>query len=867
MRKILALILSVVFCCIGAQPIFAEEPTENENLTCAVNLLKLIGVLDEEQEESMEEEISRAQFAVYAARIIGINEYAENSTRYYNDIPMKHWALNSINTLAERGIVMQAEDKRFRPDDTISALEAGIILLKIAGYGKYAEYKGGYPNGYSALISETKISDGVKSHKKLSVADACIMIYNALQIGTYQIKEFNSNDSFSEEIDKDSTMLSRYFDMYHDKDVLNATDTVTLNGVQAAENQVVVGTTVYDISGDIDGFGYLGMTVDIFYRMEKNDDNGIIVLISSKKSYNNITEINLRDIDSVDEDYTISYHNKENDKDRRVRVPKNASIICNGVIYERSFLELAEEKNGYIRLVASKNSDNYSVVIVETYKNAVVSHIDAENEKIYLKNWENPIALQEYDAGKAKISAADGSAISIAQLKKDDLVSIFSAEGKIKILRSTQTVQGNVSAVDWEDKTIVIDGVLYDMDWDFADERKPSSENEKGIVIGKSYIFGADINGQIAYIKNGATEGLLYGFLISVVRDDAGERDSIILKVYNERDELVKLNCYDKIRLDGKSVKLDAIEALLDEQQIIRYSTREDGSVKAVDTKNYNLGAEDKYSLHETIDKKSLVYNSARAFSDNKASYPTALMSENTMCFSIPNEPKTANKKDFAVIDRSSFNVWNRKNISAYKTDVTAPYEDVIVVWGGKANEITQKTHVILVESIEEELNEDDEVIEVLRGYQRGKEIVYTMSQGYSLKNQGITCGDIIRIGSDNQGEVNDLDLVFDYSEMKRGNSKLYNEDYMSEHRVTEGRVISKSGNVIRIGHANVTDISEIADIATTTIFVCDPTARKEKIRKGTIDDVLDFESTGNNCSTIVGYTSIGKMDQLYIYN
>lgn len=858
MRKIFTLILSAMLCCISIQPVFAEKSSENENLSCAVSLLKTIGIVDSSIDGILKDKISRAQFAVFAARIIGINEYASNSTRYYNDLPMNHWALNSINSLAEQGIVMQSEDKLFRPDEIISVTEAGVILLKLAGYGQYAEYRGGYPTGYSALVSETKIAGEVRSYSEMTVEDACIMIYNALRIGTYQIKGFTANSGLSGEIDKDSTMLSRYFDIYHDKDIVNAIDTVSLNGVIPGRNQAVVGTTIYDVEGELDLFEYLGMTVDIFYRQEKSADCGTIIQIYAKESYNNILEIDLKNIDAVDDDYRIQYH-EENETSRTARIPKTAAIIRNRSAFDGSLLTLLNRKNGTIRLIAAKSAGSYDTVVVEAYQNHIVSYVDTEKEEIYFKDANEPIKLQSYDMGRVKILEADGSLLSVKDLKRDDLVSIFYSEVCPRVFRNTQTVQGIVTLVDLDEHYLMINDMRYDLDWDFK------KNNE--IFTRKSYLFGLDLRGQIACIKNGSTEGLIFGYLIGFTRDDGNIQDSLVLKIYNEQGILAKENCYEKVTIDGKRVNLDVAELLLDANQLIRYSTKSDGSVKEIDTINYNPADESRYSLHETVAKQSLVYNVARGFSNNKASYPNALLGNDTIVFCIPNDAQTASEKEFLITERSNFSVWDRKDVAAYKTDLTAPYEEVVVVYGGNSVSITQKTGIIMVESIEMGLNEDDEAVEILNAYSNGSKVSYTMAYGYSLKDQGIECGDIIRVARDSKGLVYDKEMVFDYSETKpSADCKLYLEDYMSEHRVMSGRVISKSGNVIRVGHTSVLAVDEVADISSTKILVCDPDNKKEKIRTGTIDDVLDYENTGEKCSVVVAYTYISRMDQLFIY-
>ena len=105
-------------------PTFAASDTNGQ--TVEKGLLRAVGILPEK--DLAAEYMSRADFAVYTARLIGINDFEQNEIRYFYDVPMNHYALNSINKLVDLKVLSMDSDKEFRPDDVITFDEACKIF-------------------------------------------------------------------------------------------------------------------------------------------------------------------------------------------------------------------------------------------------------------------------------------------------------------------------------------------------------------------------------------------------------------------------------------------------------------------------------------------------------------------------------------------------------------------------------------------------------------------------------------------------------------------------------------------------------------------------------------------------------------------
>ena len=211
MRKLISyfLTLCVILSCVTILPMQASALT-NSDVAVEAGFLKTIGVLTSIANETEgNREITRAEFAVTAAKTMGFKN-TNDTESYFTDIPTDHWSLSYVNRLVEIGILSQPEDKLFRPNDKITKNEAVKMLVCMCGYGEYAKLTGPYPQSYTEVASklEFRITGGADS---LTVYDSYILLYDALRSPTY-VKSA-AGAGYIEYNESEETMLSKYFDI------------------------------------------------------------------------------------------------------------------------------------------------------------------------------------------------------------------------------------------------------------------------------------------------------------------------------------------------------------------------------------------------------------------------------------------------------------------------------------------------------------------------------------------------------------------------------------------------------------------------------------------------------------------------------
>ena len=122
MKRLLAFITMLAVVLPGA--VFAEAPENaadsaaveySSNVKEAVALMEYLDVLKTDNDD--DNQVSRADFAVYTARLMKIDEYAKTSEdrAYYYDVPSSHWAAASVNNLTELGVLNVDSEKCSAP--------------------------------------------------------------------------------------------------------------------------------------------------------------------------------------------------------------------------------------------------------------------------------------------------------------------------------------------------------------------------------------------------------------------------------------------------------------------------------------------------------------------------------------------------------------------------------------------------------------------------------------------------------------------------------------------------------------------------------------------------------------------------------
>ena len=170
----------------------------------AVNMLTALGVIEGYEDGSFNPDgvVTRAEMAkmIFVVRNNTIDDSAyENNSSKMTDIS-SHWAKGYIKFCESQGIIAGYGDNTFRPDATVTGVEAAKMLLVLAGYDADKADLVGHDWSTNTLryAGSAGILDDVNSglESGLPRQYAAQMIYNTLD--TNRVKWSNDSESFDD---------------------------------------------------------------------------------------------------------------------------------------------------------------------------------------------------------------------------------------------------------------------------------------------------------------------------------------------------------------------------------------------------------------------------------------------------------------------------------------------------------------------------------------------------------------------------------------------------------------------------------------------------------------------------------------------
>lgn len=161
MKKFINALLAFVLVFAMAVPALAAEDTAQAN---AATRLQNLDILQGYEDGSLglDKDITRAEFATVAVRLLGLESAAEVSkgATAFKDVAATHWAAGYINIAVQQGLLKGYPDGTFKPSQNVSGVEALAILVRVLGYEPAVT--GVWPSNYIVKAAQIGLSDGAK---------------------------------------------------------------------------------------------------------------------------------------------------------------------------------------------------------------------------------------------------------------------------------------------------------------------------------------------------------------------------------------------------------------------------------------------------------------------------------------------------------------------------------------------------------------------------------------------------------------------------------------------------------------------------------------------------------------------------------
>lgn len=936
-KKTFSILLSfiLIFQALGLS-VSAADKQEFVKDDLKIGLLTALDIVNPDKLPGVDREMTRGEFAYYADKLMNPTSDNIDTDIFFWDIADDYQYKDAVYRLASYGYINGYDDGSFGPNNTITKGAAVKILVCMLGYADYSEIIGSYSYGYMTIAKDlnlipARFSD---SSEALDTNTFISLMYNALNASVAEIKSVKvnmtggfdveySNMNYSSE--NNVTMLEKYWDIKYIEGVVEANSYTSIywNDTKA-NNALRIGGKDYPSDKKFDK--YLGYRVACFYKVgSKEEPMGVCYAYPVDET----TAWTVSPEDDIElSGNTLSYY--EGTSKKKLSLDKEElCVLYNGrpINYRTEFnSSLFDFADGNVLLIDNNDDNKIDVIRVTEYESMVALKTDVESNKIYnKKTGELPVEIDE----NAYWIVTDtlGNEMTIGDIAADSVLSIATSndETVYEIIVSYDYVEGSVSAIktDGYYKVVTIDSKQY---------KAITTEVGDKLINGKEYVFYLNASGYIVAVEEGKSDAMAYGYLTNIINDNVIEET--FAQVITKNNEKINIYFGNATKIDGTNVKRAEVEAYFNTnfpvasgetyiKEIIRYSLKEDGTFKEIDTAVYNSGKESEDTLRARYEGNKMAYKTG-AGSFSRMYIPSGDMGSagflgiSSFVYSLnPNDmlmvAEPAKAEGASDIDLTDVKVFTRNNlendqknidIKLYSINNDTPMLTAAIARNGSAVRTGIGVPIYVVTEKEKGVAPDDEVRDYVTLSNGTTSITLFKSEEYEnpggsyVSFEDMNIGDIVRYGTDFNGYIQKCLRLYDYNNRSITTYHGYME---TEYRVTGGvvydakdnyvRIFSKykdrAGNTIEVTPQNVSlaieeqwyllqnnwssimtkrpEMTDAIDLLSETVYVSSVNSY-EVVRdnvvfsKATTSDISSYLNSGSECSTLILISKYGNM-------
>jgi len=392
----------------------------------------------------------------------------------------------------------------------------------------------------------------------------------------------------------------------------------------------------------------------------------------------------------------------------------------------------------------------------------------------------------------------------------------------------------------------------------------------KRISIGENYEFCIDINGNIAEIKSSLMTSKKVGILMAA-KNTSGLETGVIVKIFNSDGIVETHKLAKKVNIDNVSSRTpDEIVAYLSGEQskvingIIAYEINTAGEVTYIQSPDAAQSESDLKLEHSTGSSK-LAYSGYQFSFGGKV-----VMDANTKVFKLPQD--LTDEDRYTITNRNTFLHEKQYSINAYSIGEDRGFADYIVYSDSLSATYTSSETPVVISEITSILDIDGMPTQCLYGFNQSGEVKYTADTNGMFDS--LKSGDVIRCIVNDKSEILNFEVIMDSATMELNASITTNADkFTGAPRFTTFDVYKKVGNVFDLSRTplaeGINDVNPVVEkmvYSNQKIYIFNPD-EEEKITIGTINDIYDYKSVGEDCSRLFVYSHYGSLKMIVVYS
>ncbi len=787
-NKILTFVITLVFACVSVLACFpsliAGAATISLTDSDYENAREVLSLICPDFPLNEGEVTTRAEFVAAVTGLMNIPMTEVTETGFGDVLPEDKYAAN-IKYAAGLGLISNVD--LFYPDSPVTYAQAVKIVMTAAGYGRKAEYTGGFPTGYLMMANDADVGLGlgISNDETLSHKDATALIYDAVTTDMMEAAAFG--DTFEYTVREGKNILSAYHHIFMADGIVEANENTGLLSMAGAagEDEIKIDGKTYT------GAGYqnlIGKRTRVLF--DKENKNTIIYAYELE---NKVTEYTEKDGFVISgTTLTVAPHNK--DRDERYSLQPTYSYLYNGKYYGGTDIN---PTSGTVSLVDNDDDGVIEVIIVKDFSYGIVSSVNEFEEKIYDKYKAQGVLDLGDSSVRYLVSEADGTAISLGDLEADDIIGCaISNDNKFyEIVRFDSRIGGTFEAV--ADGKLVLKGEEYTLSPYYTTNVK----NLSNIKLGSEIILYLGASNQVVFVEEFSTD-IKYGLLI-----DAGRLDGLdgkyMVKLFSQDGEMLEVSLAEKVKYNGTldtalNVKTNIENNIVASatpiyMRVCKYALNEAGELKTVLTTVLNTDGPDVYTRENIAEAQPVLYTDNLAmkldddgnpeldgetneiiyelinpFHRNGVFFPYFASAAGSVAIKAPNDDAYKNvNKYYSICSPSEL---DEEGIYAFGYDVDKNGAALILnplAVGVAASTVTGEPASAIVESVTTGMNDEGETVTVANMYRSGEWKKYYANDDTEAAMNALKPGDIVCFMANSFDEITAIETHFSFANNK----------------------------------------------------------------------------------------------------
>ena len=481
----LASVMLLGMMVVGTSAASYKDVDSKDNLE-SIEVLKMVGIMtgDDKGNFNPDKMVTRNEMAVVMCNLLGLKT---GGTHPFTDVPA--WAAPFVAACYNNGIIAGVSATQFNGDANVTAVQAGLMLMKALGYFGYAgEFGDSWKLAVVKQADKINLYDGINAYtdQVMTRNEIAKMVLNALECTVQVVTEQGGVSVDGNGISVNVKPTYKYEDAANNSGKDYRSDSRD-KAMQLCEK--IYGNDLKKIENYGDGDDFGRPATKWTYK-----DEDITSAKEPEKVY--VTDFDADELKDLKDDYTIA-----NDVDVYVNGVKAKNLTVAEVAgrdYKGTTVELYADGKTITR-----------VVVIQGYL-AKVTDVDDEDITIRVYNpWINADQGEDYveqTIENKKKDDDDWFDRLTAQYKKNSYFVVYTkgAEADADVLDTDDvtTVSGKVTT---KKTTSLTDGYNGNFTMGGTKYTLASGYNEVAINAGDEYDFYLDPNGYVMALRLPAT--------------------------------------------------------------------------------------------------------------------------------------------------------------------------------------------------------------------------------------------------------------------------------------------------------------------------------------------------------------------------